>query len=425
LATVVQKWGGSTLGSIDQLKEVAAKILARQKQGDNVVVVASAMKGETDRLIDKALEITDLPNLREYDSMISTGEQVSTALLSIAIEALGGKACSMLGFQIPIRTSCAFKDARIEDIDGTQIKKLLRKGNVAIVAGFQGVDCDGNITTLGRGGTDTSAVAVAAAIRADVCELYKDVPGIATADPHIEPSARRLDKISYEEVLELASLGAKVLQIRAVEMAMKNNIPIHVRPESGKGPGTFVVKGDKEMEQIIVSGIALDKKESKVTVAHVPDKPGVAAALFQPLADNNIMVDMIIQNVSDSGFTDISFTVRDEDIARVKKITTQAAKKLGTDNIRTNKRIAKVSVVGLGMRSHAGVAAKIFKTLSKGGVNIMMISTSEIKVSCVVDENYGELTVRLLHEAFKLDKPVGKKAAKKKTAKKKKTSRKK
>ena len=418
MATIVQKWGGSTLGSIDQLKEVAAKILARHKQGDSVVVVASAMKGETDRLIEKALEITDLPNLREYDSMISTGEQVSTALLSIAIEALGGKARSMLGFQIPVRTNCAFKDARIEDIDGASIKKLLKKGHIVIVAGFQGVDCDGNITTLGRGGTDTSAVAVAAAIGADVCELYKDVPGIATTDPHIDPSARRLDKISYEEVLELASLGAKVLQIRAVEMAMKNNMPIHVRPESGKGPGTLVVKGDKEMEQIIVSGIALDKKESKITVAKVPDKPGVAASLFKPLADNNIMVDMIIQNISEAGFTDISFTVRDEDIARVTKITKEAAKKLGTDAVTTNKKIAKVSVVGLGMRSHAGVASKIFRTLSKGGVNIMMISTSEIKVSCVVDKDYGELAVRLLHDAFKLDKPVSKskKTAKKKTA---------
>lgn len=420
MALVVQKWGGSTLADVDCVKDVAAKILARQKAGDQVVAVASALKGETDRLIGMARGITDLPDLREYDSMISTGEQVSTALLAIAIQARGGKARSMLGFQIPIETDCAFKDARIENIASDRIKALLDGGHIVIVAGFQGIDCDGNITTLGRGGTDTTAVAVAAAIGADVCEIYKDVDGISTTDPHIEPRARRLDRISHEEVLELASLGAKVLQIRAVEMAMKHAVPIHVLPESGKGKGTLVVKGDEEMEQIIVSGIALDRNESKVTVSHIPDQPGVAAALFAPIADNNISVDMIIQNVSEDGYTDLSFTVRGEDLSRVRKITEPAAKKLGATKVLTDDKIAKVSVVGLGMRSHAGVASQMFEALSKGGVNIRMISTSEIKVSCVVDEKYGELAVRLLHEAFHLDNPRPriKKAAKKSAAKK-------
>ncbi len=419
MVLAVQKWGGSTLANVESLKAVASRVLARRRSGDQVIVVASAMKGETDKLIDLSRAITDLPDLREYDSLISTGEQVSTALLAIAIQALGGKARSLLGFQVPIRTDCAFKDARIESIDGGPLRKLLADGFIPIVAGFQGVDCDGNVTTLGRGGTDTSAVAVAAGVGADVCELYKDVGGISTTDPHIEPRARRLDRISYEEVLELASLGAKVLQIRAVEMAMKYGVPIHVLPEQGDGQGTLVVKGDEDMESIIVSGIALDKKESKITVGSVPDRPGVAAKLFKPLAENNISVDMIIQNVSEKGYTDISFTVRDEDLARVKKITLEAAEGLGTDKVLTDGNIAKVSVVGLGMRSHAGVASQIFETLHKGGINIQMISTSEIKVSCVVDEKYGELAVRMLHETFSLDMPRKRVKAPKKSAAKK------
>jgi len=290
LALVVQKWGGSTLSTIEQVKEVAAKILARQRSGDQVVPVLSAMKGETDRLIESLLEITDLPDLREYDSMISTGEQVSTALLAIAINALGGKARSLLSFQVPIRTNCAFKDARIEDIGAKAIKKLLRENCIPVVAGFQGIDYDFNITTLGRGGTDTTAVAIAAAIGANVCEIYKDVDGISTTDPGIEPRARHLDKISYEEVLELASMGAKVLQIRSVEMAMKHGVSIHVLPDKGTGRGTYVVKGDKEMEKVIVSAVALDRNECKITVTNVPDQPGVAAALFRPLAEASISV---------------------------------------------------------------------------------------------------------------------------------------
>jgi aspartate kinase len=405
LATVVQKWGGSTLKNVEDVKAVAARVLARQRAGDRVVVVASALKGETDKLVAMAKAITETPDLREYDSMISVGEQVSTALLAIAIQEQGGKARSMLGFQVPIKTDQAYKDARIEDINADTIRKLLDEGHIVVVAGFQGIDCDGNITTLGRGGTDTTAVAVAAALQADLCEIYKEVDGISTTDPHIEPRARRLDRISHEEVLELASLGAKVLMIRAVEMAMKHGVTIHVRPETGEGLGTLVVKGDQEMEEIIVSGIALDRNQSKLTVIRVPDQPGVAAALFRPLADANISVDMIIQNVSESGHTDVSFTVRKEDRARARKLAEAAARELGSERVATDDNIAKVSVVGLGMRSHAGVAAQMFEALSKGGINIQMISTSEIKVSAVVDEKYGELAVRLLHETFQLDQP--------------------
>ena len=423
MALVVQKYGGSSLGTTDKIKAVAEKALTRQRAGNDVVVVASAMQGETDRLIKLALGITDLPDLREYDSMTSTGEQVSTALLAIAIQSLGGKARSLLGFQIPIKTDSAFKDARIERIETDRMKKLLAAGNILVVAGFQGVDPDDNITTLGRGGSDTTAVAVAAALKADVCEIYSDVDGIYTTDPNVEPRARKLDKISYEEVLELSSLGAKVLQIRSVEMAMKHGVPINCLSTFGPATGTLVTTGDEEMESVVVSGVTQDRKESKITVCQVPDRPGVAAKLFKPLAENNIVVDMIIQNVSEAGVTDISFTVRKEDFARARKIAEQSAKDLGAARVLFDEKIVKVSVVGLGMRSHAGVASKVFETLAGGGINIQMISTSEIKVSCVVDEKYGELAIRLLHEAFGLDKapaakkPAGKKAAKKKSKK--------
>jgi len=424
LALVVQKYGGSSLANTDLIKAVARKVLERHRSGDDVVVVASAMQGETDRLIGLALEITDLPDLREYDSMVSTGEQVSTALLAIAVQSMGGKARSMLGFQIPVRTDCAFKDARIENIEARRIKKLLREGNVVIVAGFQGIDCDQNITTLGRGGSDTSAVAVAAALKADVCEIYSDVEGIYTADPRIENKARRLQRVSYEEVLELASVGAKVLQTRAVEMAMKHGVPVRCLSTFGPSTGTLVTKGDKQMEQIVVSGVVLDRNECKITIGPVPDRPGVAAAIFQPLAEANISVDMIIQNVSEGGRTDISFTVRKEDLARARKISKKVADKLDAERLTVDDKVVKVSVVGLGMRSHAGVAARMFEALAKGGINIQMISTSEIKVSCVVDEKYGELAVRLLHDVFGLKKAAAKKkpakrAAAKKTKKKK------
>ena len=418
MALVVQKYGGSSLATPDLIKKVASKALARHKKGDQVVVVASAMKGVTDSLINTALEITDLPTLREYDSMLSTGEQVSTALLAIAINSLGGNARSMLSFQVPIHTNSAFKDARIEKIETKNIKRLLKEGNIVIVAGFQGIDHDNNITTLGRGGSDTSAVALAAALNADVIEICSDVDGIYTTDPHIVEKARRLDKISYEEVLELSSLGAKVLQIRAVEMAMKHEVPVLCLSTFSPTGGTLVTKGDMQMEQITVSGVALDKNESKVTIINVPDKPGVAAKLFKPLSDANISVDMIIQNVSEAGYTDISFTVRKEDLARAKRLARDAAENLGAKGVVTDDKVVKVSVVGLGMRSHAGVASRMFEALSSGNVNIQMISTSEIKVSCVVDKKYGELAVRLLHDEFELHKKPGSRKAPKKTAKK-------
>ncbi|MFO8058951.1 MAG: aspartate kinase, partial [bacterium] len=393
-----------------------SKALARHKKGDRVVVVASAMKGETDGLIKKALDITDLPDLREYDSMVSTGEQVSTALLAIAINAMGGKARSMLSFQLPLRTDSSYKDARIEKIETGRINELLDEGYIVVVAGFQGVDADNNITTLGRGGSDTSAVALAAALGADVIEICSDVDGIYTTDPGIVENARRLDKVSYEEVIELASLGAKVLQIRAVEMAMKYEIPVLCLSTFSPTGGTLVTKGDEQMEQIVVSGVALDKDECKVTIQHVPDRPGVAAKVFKPLSNANISVDMIIQNVSEAGYTDISFTVRKEDLARARELAKEASRKLEAEGVTTDDNVVKVSVVGLGMRSHAGVASRMFEALSAGNVNIQMISTSEIKVSCVVDKKYGELAVRLLHDEFELHKKSGGKKSSKKTA---------
>ncbi|MFO8058089.1 MAG: aspartate kinase [bacterium] len=416
MALVVQKYGGSSLATVDLIKKVASKALARHKKGDRVVVVASAMKGETDGLIKKALDITDLPDLREYDSMVSTGEQVSTALLAIAINAMGGKARSMLSFQLPLCTDSSFKDARIEKIETGRIKKLLDEGHIVVVAGFQGVDADNNITTLGRGGSDTSAVALAAALQADVIEICSDVDGIYTTDPGIVENARRLDRISYEEVLELSSLGAKVLQIRAVEMAMKNEIPVLCLSTFSPTGGTLVTKGDEQMEQIVVSGVALDKDECKVTIQNVPDRPGVAANVFKPLSDANISVDMIIQNVSEAGYTDISFTVRKEDLPRARELAKEASRKLEAEGVVTDDKVVKVSVVGLGMRSHAGVASRMFEALSAGNVNIQMISTSEIKVSCVVDKKYGELAVRLLHDEFELHKKSGGKKSSKKTA---------
>jgi aspartate kinase len=408
------------------VRKVAGKIIDRQNAGDDVVVVASAMGKTTDNLIDELVKpLTDLPDLREYDSLLSTGEQQSVAILAIAVNAMGGKARSLLGFQVPIKTDCAFKDARILDIGTKNIRRLLKQGYVVFVAGFQGCDPDLNITTLGRGGSDTTAVALAAALKADVCEIYSDVDGIFTTDPNIAKRARRLDRISYEELLELSSLGAKVLQIRAVEMAMKNSVPVYCLKTFGPSKGTLVTKGDKDMEDIIVSGVALDKDQCKITISNVPDRPGVAAAIFDPLAEANISLDMIIQNVSEAGYTDISFTVRKEDLARAKKIASDTGRKLGSDRVVTDDKVVKVSVVGLGMRSHAGVASRMFNALAGAGINIQMISTSEIKISCVVDEIFAEAAVRVLHKAFGLHKPRrprAEKAAPKKPAAKKKKS---
>ena len=408
MALIVQKYGGSSVANRERILEVAGRVYARQQEGNQIVVVVSAMKGETDRLIGLVKQFSELPNLREYDSMLSTGEQVSTALLAIAIETLGGQAHSLLAFQIPIHTDDGYKDARITGIETARIKKLLREGQVVVVAGFQGIDPHRCITTLGRGGSDTTAVAVAAALKADLCEIYSDVDGVYTADPNLVPEARRLDRVGYEEVLELASLGAKVIQIRAVEMAMKHQVPVMFRHAFQGGVGTVMTRGDKEMETVVVSGVTYDKNECKITVSRVPDRPGVAAALFQPLAEANIAVDMIIQNVSEKGYADLTFTVRREDLARAKRLTGAAAEKLSAAKVETDDTIAKVSIVGMGMRTHAGVASRMFQVLSAAGINIQMISTSEIKVSCVIDQKYTELAVRELHRVFDLgNKPAG------------------
>ncbi len=404
MALIVQKYGGTSVGNLERIKNVAAKVLKRQQAGDQVVVVVSAMAGETNKLIKLALELNELPDLREYDALISTGENVSCALMAIAIHSLGGKARSLCAYQVPIVTHGVYKDGRIKSIETRLIQKLLKQGNVVIVAGFQGVDEEGNIHTLGRGGSDTTAVALAAALKADLCEIYTDVDGIYTADPNICPNARKLEKISYDEVMELASLGAKVLMIRSVELAKNYNVKLAVLSSMVDLPGTLVIKGDKEMEKTVVSGVAYDKNECKVTVSRVPDQPGVAATLFKGLGESHIVVDMIVQNVSDQGYTDLTFTVRKEDLPRARKLAEEASRKLLAGEIRIDPNVAKVSVVGVGMRSAAGVAAKMFAALGRAGINIQAISTSEIKLSCLIDAKYTELAVRELHGAFELAK---------------------
>lgn len=404
MALIVQKYGGTSVGNLERIKNVAQKVLRRQREGNDLVVVVSAMAGETNRLIKMALDLTETPDLREYDALISTGENVAVALLAIAIQSLGGKARSLLAYQVPIIAHGIYKDGRIKSIETKKIKKLLKEGNIVVVAGFQGVDEEGNIHTLGRGGSDTTAVALAAALKADICEIYTDVDGIYTTDPNICPDARKLERISYDEVMEMASLGAKVLMTRSVELAKNYNVKLAVLSSMVDLPGTLVVKGDKEMEKTIVSGVAYDKNECKITVSQVPDQPGVAATLFKGLADAHIVVDMIVQNVSEKGYTDLTFTVRKEDMVRAQRIAEEARKKLGAGEIKVDPNVAKVSIVGVGMRSASGVAAKMFETLGKAGINIQAISTSEIKISCLIDAKYTELAVRELHSAFELAK---------------------
>jgi len=367
-------------------------------------VVVSAMSGETNRLLAMAHEACEMPHERETDVLVSTGEQVTTALLSLVIQQMGGKAVSFQGYQVKILTDDAFSKARIKSIDSDRIKGELKKGKVVVVAGFQGMDENGNITTLGRGGSDTTGVALAAALKADTCEIYTDVDGVYTTDPNLCQGARKIDKISYEEMLEMASTGAKVLQIRSVEMGAKHNVPIHVRSSFNENPGTLVCKEDSSMENVVVTAIAFDKNEAKIAVRHVPDKPGIAMKLFTPIAEANINVDMIVQNVSEDGKTDMTFTVPKADLKKALKIVEGVAKEIGAKKIDSDEKIAKVSIIGVGMRSHAGIAAKAFSVLSKEGVNIQMISTSEIKISLVIDEKYTELAVRTLHDAFELEK---------------------
>ncbi|TRO83319.1 aspartate kinase [Trichloromonas acetexigens] len=404
MALVVQKYGGTSVGTIDRIRNVARRVAKTYDEGNDVVVIVSAMSGETNKLVALANEMCEFPSEREYDVLVATGEQVSMSLLSMCLQSMGYKAKSYCGFQIPIVTDSVFSKARIEKIDDKKIREDLKSGTIIIVAGFQGIDKDGNITTLGRGGSDTSAVAVAAAIKADVCEIFTDVDGIYTTDPRIVPEASKMEKVSYDEMLEMASLGSKVLQIRSVEFAKKYGVVVHVRSSFNDNPGTLVTKEDADMEAVLVSGITYNKDEAKISVLRVPDKPGIAAKIFSPLSHANITVDMIIQNVSHEGFTDLTFTVPKSDFKKALKIVEETAKETGAASVTSDESIAKVSIVGVGMRSHSGVASKMFQTLSQEGVNIQMISTSEIKVSCVIDSKYTELAVRVLHEAFDLAK---------------------
>jgi aspartate kinase len=404
---IVQKYGGTSVGSIDRMKNVARRCLETQRKGHQVAVVVSAMSGETNRLLELTRQLQEDPNDREVDVIISTGEQVSVGLVALAIRAAGGKARSFLGHQCKIVTDSAFSRARIVSIESQPIKDALDAGEIAVIAGFQGVDDKGSITTLGRGGSDTTGVAIAAALTADVCEIYTDVDGVYTADPNVVPSARKVDRISYEEMLELASLGAKVLQIRSVELGMKYGVPIHVRSSFSEVEGTWVVPEEAAMEKVVVSGVTASRDEAKITLEDLADTPGIAAKVFAPLADANISVDMIVQNQAYDGTTDLTFTVPKGDRKRAMDILkTSVPELVGKDGERMtfDDDISKVSVVGVGMRSHAGIAKLMFELLAHESINIQLISTSEIKISCVIARKYAELAVRTLHEGFGLGK---------------------
>jgi len=400
MSLIVQKYGGTSVADVERIRNVARRVATCRRGGDDLVVVVSAMAGETNRLLGLARDVSPDPDRRESDVLVSTGEQVTTALLAMALTYMGCPAVSLLGHQIRIATDSAFGKARIQSIDDARIRAELAAGKVVVVAGFQGVDDGDNITTLGRGGSDTSAVALAAALRADSCEIYTDVDGVYTSDPRICPQARKLERISYEEMLELASLGAKVLQIRSVEFAKRYAVPVHVRSSFTDTPGTWVVAEEASMENILVSGVTSERDEAKITLLRVPDQPGLAARIFGPIADANIVVDMIIQNASAEGTTDLTFTVPKADFRQAMALVETLARDIGAAGIRTDESVAKVSIVGLGMRSHAGVAAKMFRTLAEVGINIQMIATSEIKTSVVVDAKFVELAVRVLHDAF-------------------------
>nr|VFK42425.1 MAG: aspartate kinase [Candidatus Kentron sp. TC] len=403
MSLIVQKYGGTSVGSVERIQRVAERAYAARRSGHEVVVVVSAMRGETDRLIGLARDITSYPNPRELDVLLATGEQVTIALLSMALSNIGCSARSYTGGQVHIRTDDAHNKARIMSVEHRRVRRDLDRGHVVVIAGFQGVDEQGNITTLGRGGSDTTAVAMAAALQADECRIYTDVDGVYTSDPRIVPRARRLKVLSFEEMLELASLGAKVLQIRAVEFARKYNVPLRVLSSFEEGEGTLVTAEEKIVEQPLISGIAFSGNEAKLTILGVPDRPGIAYAILGPIASANIEVDMIVQNVSQDGMTDFTFTVNRNDYAQALDILGSIAQDLRAREVTGDERIAKISLVGIGMRSHAGIASRMFGALAKEGINIRMISTSEIKVSVVVEEKYLELGVRVLHEAFGLE----------------------
>ena len=404
MALIVQKYGGTSVGTVECIEQVAEKVMATKTQGHQVVVVVSAMSGETNRLISLAEEVQDeTPHGRELDVLVSTGEQVTIALLSMALQKRGCAAISSTGAQLNIRTDNKFNKARIQNIDAERLKKLLDDGNVVVVAGFQGVDDEGNITTLGRGGSDTTAVALAAAVKADECQIYTDVDGVYTTDPRVEPNARRLDRITFEEMLEMASLGSKVLQIRAVEYAGKYDVPLRVLSAFKEGPGTLIAYEEDNMEDPLISGIAFNRDEAQLTIKGVRDQPGVAARILAPISAGNIEVDMIVQNVGSDETTDFTFTVHRNDYDKALKILENTSKKLGGGQVGGDPHIVKVSLVGVGMRSHAGIASRMFTKLAEEKINIRMISTSEIKISVVIEEKYLELGVRTLHEAFELD----------------------
>ena len=400
MALLVQKYGGTSVGSIERIKQVAARIVRSKRAGNDLVVVVSAMAGETNRLLALAHEIAEIPDEREKDVLLASGEQVSVALLTLELKELGHPARSYLGHQVRIETDKAYGRARILSIDSRKIVQAISAGEVVVVAGFQGVDEDDNITTLGRGGSDTSAVALAAFLDAEACEIFTDVEGVFTTDPGICPSARKLARISYDEMIELASTGAKVLEIRSVEFAKKFSVPVHVRSTFSDAQGTWLVSEEESMTDVLVSGVACDKNEAKITLIRVPDHPGLAARIFGPIAEAHIVVDMIIQNASEDGTTDLTFTVPKADHKKALSIMEKTLPEVHAKGIKVDTEIAKVSVVGVGMRTHAGVAAKMFEALAAEGINIEMISTSEIKISVVVDVKYAELAVRVLHDAF-------------------------
>ncbi len=400
MALLVQKYGGSSVGTVEKIKHVAEKVCAAKRAGNDIVVVVSAMAGETNRLLALAHEFSEIPDEREKDVLLASGEQVSIALLSLALKERGQPARSYLGHQVRIETDNAYGKARIRNIDSTRIVESLKAGAVVVVAGFQGVDEDDNITTLGRGGSDTSAVALAAFLNADACEIYTDVEGVFTTDPGICPNAKKMARISYDEMIELASTGAKVLEIRSVEFAKKYSVPVHVRSTFAEVEGTWLVNEEESMSDVLVSGVACDKNEAKITLIRVPDRPGLAAQVFGPIADAHIVVDMIIQNASEDGTTDLTFTVPKADHKKALAIVEKTAPAVDAKGVKVDTDIAKVSVVGVGMRTHAGVAAKMFDVLARERVNIQMISTSEIKISVVVAAKYSELAVRALHDAF-------------------------
>ncbi len=403
MSLIVQKFGGTSVANLDRIRNVAQRVIKTYDQGNDVVVILSAMAGITDNLIGMAQEVSATPDKRELDVLLATGEQTTSALLAMLLKSMNYPAQSLLGHQAEVVTDHCFGNARIVDIRTERINELLKGRNIVVIAGFQGCDPQGNITTLGRGGSDTSAVAIAAALRADVCEIYTDVDGIYTADPNICEKARKLTAISYDEMLNMASLGAKVLQIRSVGFAKKYNIPLHVRSSFSQEEGTMVVNEDSGMERLVVSGITHDKNQARITLKKVPDQPGVAAKIFTPIADSGIVVDMIIQNTRTGGQTDLTFTVPRASYDTALNMEKQIAKKIGAEDVFGDENIAKVSVIGVGMKDHSGVASKMFATLAAENINIILISTSEIRISCIIEEKYTELAVRVLHTAFGLD----------------------